>query len=355
MRALGLAIDPNSANGGSTHDDLLLDNDPIEFPDPTIWVPTTDANVTPGENRSDRNNLNQGRRGNVVPRPWSAAPSLTASSLAFPDLVKAVTSRAAGVLSAATGTAPAPLTTKATPKQSGVLPSMTGRLIREGQTDDVSGLWFNTWTLALPQEGEGTFEFAAMGLYHEVSETSGSDPVTDYSDYLDTFEIRSAKIYDGPTGTDLIDCVSSATITFGNGLLEEARARYCNGRNLVQKLDGGKRYRLWYPTYNKLGPQTMGLTLDFGEVHPGRELDRLFAVASKLVVEATAGPATTTPASDDLIRFTFGQGVITGGGPDGLKKDGEQYSSYEYQGGIDPATGSDLEIAYAGAAAVTFA
>lgn len=352
MRALGLAPDPNSATGGSSYDDLATPG-PVDFPDPTLWLPPSDAQVDPGLNRSDRNNYGFGRRGNSVGKPWSAAPTLTGTTLATPKNAKFIIPRALGTLAAPTGTAPAPITTVASPKQSGVLPSVCATLIREEQTDRVSGLWFNTFELALPADGEGTLQFGAMGLYHEVSPSSGPDPTTDYSGNRDSYEIRTAKFYDGATGTDLIDCVSSTTISFGNALIDDARTRFCAGKNIIDKLDGGRRYRLWYPDRNRLGPQTLSVTMDFGTVQPGRELERLFSIADKLVIEATAGPVGTTPASDDLIRFTFGEAIATGGGADPFRREGEQFSSYEYTGGIDE-DGNDLEVAFAGVSAVAF-
>jgi hypothetical protein len=354
MRALGIAPDPHSAVGGSTHDLLLADDDPIAFPDPTIWIPYQDGqgNIEPGESRSSRANYGFGKRGNRVDKPWSNSPSLTGTTLATPKMCRTIIPRALGEVVAPTGTAPAPITSTFKPKQGGILPSICGRVIREGQTDDISGVWINTFALALPVDGEGTLAFAGPGLYHEVSETTGSDPTTDYSGNDYTYEIRSAKVYDGAAGTDLIECVSSLTFNYGNALVDDARTRFCAGKNVVDKLSGGNRYRVWYPDKNRMGAQTMSVTLDFGEVSPDRDLLKLFSIAEKLVIEASAGPIATTPPSTDMIRIAIGEAAITGGGADALKREGEIFSSYEYQGGID-AAGNDLEVSFAGLAAVT--
>lgn len=351
MSGLYLANDPDTATGGSTYDDLS-DPGPVAFPGSIARTPPlTSSQVTAGENRTNRNTEGRGRRGNSVSRPWDARPSVTASHMAYPKITNWMIARALGAAGTPTGSAPAPVESPYTPLQSGNLASFCAKLVRDEQTDDLYGCWANTWTLTLPNEGEGTFEWDAMAKYHEVT-TTASEPARDNAGYVDTYEIRTAEVFDGPTGTDLIDCVSSATIAFSNALKEDVRRRFCAGKNVVQRTLDGSVYRVWYPTWNALGPQTMNITLDFGSPQPTRELDRIFAAADKLVIEARAGDAGTTPASDDMIRIEAGQAVVTEGGTDPFNRDGDHYSSYQYETGVDD-TGADTTITFSGAAAVT--
>jgi hypothetical protein len=350
-RWIGLAADPNA--GGSTYDDVEDGGGTIAAA--TEFYPVTTAQVDVGLTTQDRNDEVRGRRGNTAPRSFASAPSLTFAARAYPALTNALVRRALGGAVGTSGSSPAAITSTVTPLQEGNLPASIGTLVREGQTDRLTGLVVESFELNFPVDEEGTIEVTMPGLFHRVDPTSGVSglPTPDYTaNSGDTYKLRDAQAFVGPGAGVAIDCLAGFGLTFDNGLIDEFRSRFCAGRNVAQTVLDGQTYRTWYPDRHKLGPQQVSGRLDFGDVRPDRELRRILTHAEKLVFEVGAGPLSTTPAAESLLRLTLSNVALTGGGADPLAREGDQVSSYEFTAYVDTAGANDVQAQFVAAAAV---
>lgn len=349
-RFLGLTVDPQA--GGSTYDVLSPAGAAIAWPAPTLKVPVTTATADPGENKRERNDEVTGRRGNIAPVAFSEDPSFTFSARAYPGLLKALISRALGNLAAPTGVAPAAITTKADPIQSGSLPALIATAVRETQTDFLSGLVVGELTLDFPADEDATIQVAMDALYREAAVTGApAQPATVYGEPM---VLRDVKAYGGATGVTPIPCLGGLGLTFNNGLVKDLRTRYCAGANVKAVVAAGKTTRIWYPGKHKIGPQTITGRLDFGVERPDLETRRALADAEKLVIELVGYPLATTPVVNELVRITLHREVLTGGGASELVREGDITSSYEFGGFVDPTTNKDIEVEFLGTAAYDF-
>lgn len=353
-RWLGLALDPT--RGGTTYDDITADVDPVEIPDPTIWVPATTAQASPGSNNLDRNNEVTGSRGNPPPVSFSADPSVTFESRAYPAIVKPIISRALSSIGTPSGTRPAAITTEINPTDSNPLAALVVHLLREEQYDVLTGVAVGSFSLNLPVDAEGTISLGdGRALYHDVPQTLPDPlPTPSYTATggRQTYMLRDVSAFLGDGAGVRIDCLAGFRLDYNNSLIGDFQSRYCAGENIRIVRVGGVDYRIWLPGRNKIGPQRITGTLDFGVTRPDLELARMIAQAQKLVVECTAGPAGTTPAADEMMRITLHKQVFMDGGAGDLVKDGDIRSSYQFEAFLDPATGRDLTVEFVSSAAV---
>jgi hypothetical protein len=350
MRWFGYAIDPEA--GGTTADDVADDSGVI--PAPTVFLPVTTAQVDPGTTNQERNDEVRGRRGNSAPRSFAAAPSMTFGARAYPALTRPLLRRALGGGISSSGTAPAAVQSTIVPAQANPLPTLIGTLVREEQTDRMTGLAIDELEFNFPADEEGSVEVTAKGLYHEVDPTGDLTlpAVSGLDDFEDTFQLRDATAFLGDDAVE-IDCLAGFGFTYNNNLYDDLRSTHCAGQNLVDDVIDDVSHRLWYPARHKIGPQAVTGRIDFGDVRPDRELRRILAHAEKLVFEVAAGPLGTTPEADEMMRIIFYKQVITGGGAEPLQRDGDQVSSYEFTGYIDEAVSKDVEAVFVGETAVT--
>jgi hypothetical protein len=347
MRYLGYLTDPTA--GGTTFDDIVAG----AIADPTEFVPVTTAQVDPGVGQVDRNDEVRGRRANSAPISFSSTPSLTLGARAYPKLVRAIVRNALGGSISSTGVPPAAVDSTVGPLQSGNLPALIAWLVREGQIDRLTGLVVEEFTLDFPIDGEGTIEATLQGLYHDVDPaTAIVEPAPVYADYDDTYMLRDLTAIMGDGAGVEIDCLAGFGLTYNNGLIDDARSRFCAGKNVQETVLDGQTHRVWYPNQHKLGPQQVSGRLDFGDVRPDRELRRILTHAEKLVVEVAAGPLGTTPDADDMMRWTLYKQAPTGGGAEPLQREGDQVSSYEFTAYIDESLSKDVEATFTGDAAL---
>lgn len=350
-RWFGYATDATA--GGTTLDDLIAAAGVI--PAPTAWVPATTAQADPGENEADRNDEVRGRRGNTPSFAFSAAPTMTFGTRAYPEVVRKFLRAALGGVPANAGAAPASISSTVEPLQSGNLPAFVGWLLREGQLDRMTGLVVDEFTLNLPVDGEGTVEANLRGLTHKVDDSStvGALPAPTYAGHDDVFRLMDVTALVGDGAGVPIDCLAGFGLTYGNSHITDLRSTHCAGKNVLEQIIDTTLHRVWYPERHKIGPQAVTGRLDFGDVRPDRELRRILRHAEKLVVEVAAGPLGTTPAADEMLRLTLHKQAITGGGAEPLQREGDQVSSYEFTAYIDDTTGKDVEATFVGASALT--
>lgn len=341
--------------GGTTLDDLVTGGGTI--PAATSFVPVTTGNVDPGETVADRNDDVRGRRGNSPSFSFSAQPSMSIGAKAYPELFRSLLRKALGGAVTSTGTAPAAIesTVEAIQDTSSNLPALVGCLVREEQVDRMTGLVVGEFAAEFPVDGEGTITSTMNGLYHQVNAAAGISPALptpSYAGYDDVFCLRDVVAYLGDGAVAPIDCLAGFSFTVNNGLIDDAKSRFCAGKNILTTVLDGDTHKVWYPERTKLGPQAITGRLDFGSARPDIELRRILRHTDELVVELAAGPLGTTPPADEMVRLTFHSIAPTGGGASDLQREGDITSSYEFTAYIDDATNKDLTVDFVGTTAV---
>ncbi len=350
-RWLGLLKDTNSSTGGTNEDALTGAALTAYQGSPNIWVPASTAQANKGLQPGDRNNEVRGNRGQVSPIARRAEPELTFSSHAYLTLLRAIVPAWFSSDPTNTGTGPASINSKFSPTPVLVPRALFATLLREGQTDRMSGLAVNTLNFDFGLDNEATVEANLLALYHEIVATS-SPPTPSWTGYDESTLLHGlqVKAYD-TGGVVAIPCVAGFTLSLDNNLSTDVVTRFCGGTNFVQRTDGGVRRQISYPNQNKLRKRQVSGRIEFADVLPSRETAEIFSVPDKIVIEASAGPLGTTPPADGLMRITLYNAVWTGGGAEPLTDDSDQRSGFDFAGGLD-STNKDIEIEFVGAAAV---
>lgn len=355
-RFLAIGADPNSAAGGSTYDQLTSPG-PLVNPTLDDYYPVVSANVTPGYEDRDRNDEVRGRRAGAAPYPWRAAPTFTFRVRLYPTIAKWLYPHLLGGAPASTGTAPAAVTTAFEPVGYGsLLPAFNLTLVREDQIDRLWGCWVGEVETEVTGEGEVFVTVSGRALYHKSDPTSGSfTPST--AAHKQPYAGVTLKAQTGNGALTAIDCLSSMSFTFSNELSDDDDVRFCKGANVVRTAVGTTyRYR-HYPSKHRLGRQSVTGNLQFGTTRPDLETRRLLTTTEKLVATVTGDPISpaTTPAADELLRWTFHTYVLTGGEADELQSEGEIKSAYEFGAFLDESTGKDFTTEFVTKAAVPLA
>lgn len=359
-RLLALADDPTA--GGTTLDLLQAATSPLAIPAASQFVPVTTAQVDPALNQLDRKDENRGRRGDTAPISFASAPQVTFESRAYPKILRPIIRKALSGSISSAGTAPKAVESTLGPIQSGSLLSFVVWLLREEQLDRVTGAAVSEFDLKFPIDQEGTVATTLWGLYHDTDESaspldpSGSAaaaiPTADYTGYEDAFMLRDASAFQGEGEGEEIADLAGFSLTFNNGLISDFRSRFRPNHNIEIATIDAIRHKLWYPQRNKIGPQGVTGTIDLSSVDPSAEQRRVLTHADKLVFEIAAGPLGTTPAADEMMRLVVHKHASTGGGAEPLVREGDQVSSYDFSGYIDPATNLDLEATFVGKTAL---
>jgi Phage tail tube protein len=357
-RWLGLVDDPRS--GGSDADWVVAHG----FTAPNEYLPVTTADVNQGRAPSNRNNEVIGKRGNRAPKSFSADPRLTFECRAYPVHFKHLLRAAVSGTVTPTGTAPASITSAFRPVAADPLKTLQVWVVRESQIDRLSGCFVNTLTLNLSAAEEGTLTAELWPLYHQLGDLLGGASglgatllTPSYAAAIDTLKLRDTVAY-LKDGTVQVLNLSNLSITFDNGLIDDFESRFFAGKNVAVIVDSGTgspvSYRVWYPTKNKIGPQAITGTMGFGDVRPDQDLLALLSQSQKVIVEASGGPAGTTPPAKEMFRFTFDDVQWSGGdGAGPLVREGDIRSTYDFTAYVSGTTGNDLLCEYVGAAALT--
>lgn len=360
MRALAIKKDPNSAAYGTNK--TLFDastggglSGVFPTPDNTwTWLPVRDGTGQVDKNvtRADRDNYVFGGLGTLPPRANRSDPRLSATTIATLTALRALLAPFISAPGTPSGTAPAVITTKfgspADPKR---LNTLLAALYRDGQLDELTGLAIASLQIDLPADGtDGTVELNGQGLYHLPVVEPGSPPTPDYSTVGDGMTVRDVAVYEGGTPT-LIPCVAGVQINVEN-VMDTTDYRFCG--NVASNVGGdGITRKVQYPDHNGRSRRTYTCQLQFSSPQPTRELDHLFQRPTKVVVEARAGKLATTPAADEMARFTFYSAPPTDGGADAIQTTGPQTSQYTFTGFLDQSSPQkDFEVELTGTTAV---
>jgi hypothetical protein len=319
----------------------------VTIPDADDIWPVTAANVDRNVGQLDRNDEITGFRGNPVPEEFRKDPRVTISAYAYQRLIEYLFFYAMGGADTVTGVAPAAITHTGVPigySGSGLLPALFAQIIRDDQIDKASGGWVNSVTVTFGLDGHGTVEAEIWCLYHKSS-SGGSMPVlTRNVRDVKTLKLRDLRAYFNGSPV-IVPGVTSFSLTYNNNIVDDTEARFAAGQSIDQTTDAnGVLRRVWYPNQHFLGgSQSISGSIGFSSPQVAEDVKNDLAQAEQLVVEVEGALMATTPAAKEMMRFTVFNAVRTGGGPDGLAKEGLQKASYDF-GGFIGATGTDLKV-----------
>jgi hypothetical protein len=311
-----------------------------------IW-PVTGVTVDKNVTHLDRNAEITGFRGNPVEEEFRKDPRLTVSGLAYQRLLELLWFKALGSADSMSGTAPAAITHLAIPigyGGAGLLPAIFGHVVRDGQTDKLSGGWVNSITTTFTLDGHATYEADIWFLYH-VASAGGAVPVlTRSSRDVKTLKLRDLRAYFNGSPVS-VPGVTGFSITYNNNIVDDSDARFAAGQSIDQQTDANSVLRrVWYPNQHFLGgSQTITGSIDFSSVQVAEDVKHDLAQAEQLVAEVEGALMATTPAAKEMMRWTVLNAVRSGGGAEALTKEGLQKASYEFMGGIG-STGTDLRV-----------
>ena len=117
-------------------------------------------------------------------------------------------------------------------------------------------------------------------------------------------------------------------------------------------LDGANEYRLWHPARIKRGRRrTFGGRLMFHEPKTVLERRQDMAALRTFVAETEAQALGTTPAANEMFRFTAHRMVLTGGGASNMTRDDDITSDFEFGAYINPALAQAVKFEFVDATA----
>jgi|SRR5215471_4180528 len=329
--------------GGKDYDSLSAG----AIPDATEFYPVTGGNWNPGIERIDRNNEVRGRRANVSPRPFRAAPTLTVPVACYRRVAERMFYKCMGVVNTTGGTGPTPYThtisTLGYPTVT--LPAAHLQIVRDDLNVKVSGACVNSITAEFPLDGEGTLNIEYFGKY--FNHFTGSTPTPSYpnlGDDVDTLMLRDASVYLDGSVTKVPD-IQGFSLTFNNNLIRKWYA----GRNVVTRGLGSptQTKKLWFPAENKAqAAPDITYSITFGSVDAAQEIAMWYAQIEKFEFDIVGLPLSGAfSATSEQIKITIYAGVHTDGGAGDLSARDDIVSTFT--GGVffSEALSKDLEIA----------
>lgn len=328
-RLFGFTADATA--GGKDYDALSAG----AIPDSTIWYPVTGGTFEAGIERIDRNDEVRGRRANVPPRPFRAAPSMTVPLSCYPNAASKLAYLALGVVNT-TGSGPYTHTLTALQYPTVSLPAVHAQMVRDTTNIKMAGSTVNQITFDFPLDGEGTIEFELFGKFHnEFADATPASTFTDFGAEVDTLMLRDASFYIDGSATKVQD-LQGFSMTFNNNLIRKWYA----GRDVVSRVVGSptQAKKLWFPAENKAqAAPDITYSVTFGNTSDAEEIKMWYAAIEKFEFNVVG-------LGTDELTFIFYNAVHTGGGPDALSARDDITSNYE--GGVffSESDSKDLEI-----------
>lgn len=340
-RLFGFVLDATA--GGKDYDALSAG----AIPDANVFYPVTGGNFDGGIERIDRNDEVRGRRANVPPRPFRAAPTMTIPISAYPDAANKLAYHCLGLVNTAGGTPPTPythtITTLGYPNVS--LPAMHTQMVRDTTNIKMAGATINRITFDFPLDGEGTLEIEWFGKFHDEFPAASPSPTfgPGFGATADTLMLRDAKFYIDGSVTQVAD-LQGFSMTFTNNLVRKWYA----GRNVVSKTLGsptpGVR-KLWFPAENKAqAAPEITYSVQFGNTADAQEVAMWYAQIQKFEFNVVGLPIGGAYTGDESLSFVFWNAVNTDGGADDLSAREDITSRFE--GGVfySESAAKDLQI-----------
>lgn len=343
-RLFGFSLD--AVAGGTDYDGLTLG----AVPDATIFYPITGGSFDGGIERIDRNDEVRGRRANVPPRSFRAAPAMTIPLSAYRKAIEKLAYLAMGDVNTTGGGGATPythtITTIGYPDVS--LPAINMQMVRDTVNIKMAGSTLNRITLDFPLDGEGTIEFEAFGKFHdEFTAASPTPSFTGFGAEVDTLMLRDARFYIDGSVTQVQD-LQGFNFAFVNNLIRKWYA----GRNISSKTlgtvgsFGTQRRKLWFPAENKAqAAPDITYSVTFGNTNAAQEVAMWYAQIQKFEFDIVGLPLTGAySATDEKVTIIIYNSVNTGGGSGALTAREDITSSFD--GGVffSEADSKDIEI-----------
>lgn len=245
-RLFGIVDDATA--GGSDYDSLSAG----AIPDATTFYPVTGGNFDPAIERIDRNDEVRGRRANVPPRPFRAAPTMTIPMSAYPKALEKMTYKLLGnnATTGGGGSSAYTHTMSALGYPNVNLPALHAQMVRDSLNIKMAGATVNQIVYDFPLDGEGTMEMQLYGkFFNHFTDPTPAPTYPDFGANVDTLMLRDASFYIDGSATKVPD-LQAFQLTFSNALMRKWYA----GRNVVQRdvgSTGTQLKKLWFPTENK--------------------------------------------------------------------------------------------------------
>lgn len=323
--------------GGKDYDALSAG----AIPDADTFYPVTGGNWEPNVERIDRNDEVRGRRANVPPRSFRAAPTMTIPVSCYRSIFEKIAYKCMGQVNT-TGAGPYTHTVTTLGYPTVDLPALHAQMIRDTLNIKMSGATVNRFTADFPLDGEGTIEFELFGKF--FNEFAAAAPTADYTDYgatVDTLMLRDASFYIDDSATKVQD-LQGFSLTFNNNLIRKWYA----GRNVVARGLGSptSTHKLWFPAENKAqAAPDITYSVTFGNTDDAQEIASWFAQIQKFEFNLVGLPIT---GGTEEVTITLWQTVNTDGGAGDLSARDDITSTFE--GGVfwDEVNARDIEIEF---------
>lgn len=319
----------------------------VSIPNATIFYPVTGGTFDAGTERIDRNNEVRGRRANVPPRPFRAAPSMVVPMSAYQTALEKIVYKCLGVVNTSGGTSPTPYTHTVSSLQypTVTLPALHAQMVRDTLNVKMGGSTINRITLDFPLDGEGTLEFEAFGKYYLDDPAASPTPTyTGFDAEAETLMLRDAKVYIDGSSTQVAD-IQGFNLTFNNNL----ERKWYAGRNIDKKTLGtpSQTRKVWFPTENKAqAAPDITFSITFGSTDDAQELALWYTQIQKFEFDVAGNPIGGGYTGDNMMKIILYNAAYTGGGAGALSARDDITSSYD--GGVfySEADSKDLEIQF---------
>jgi hypothetical protein len=350
-RYFAVSPDPNSANGGTSLDQIAgntsagITADTANFPagvipDVTAALPVTSANVAWNPTNITRDNEVTGYRASRTPIPLLRTPQVDFTADAYQYIVEKFLKYAMGSEGTIVGSV-APYTHPLSPIGYGstIQPSFLMQLIRDNINHKMSGVALESVNLTFAPAAAGTISVVGHPLYVHQELSSVAQPTGVLTQpAAEPMLIRDAVVvFDGGATS----AVGVSEFTFGyanNGKYD----RQVSGRCIDTKTVGTPSLlrKLHFPAYHKIsGRQAVTFGLNYLDVQEAQEIAAQWGQIQKIVV-TVADPNSTT----NLIRFTMYATELNGGGVDALQATGDQTAAFTGSAHYSASDGTDILV-----------
>lgn len=342
-RLFGITDDATA--GGKDYD--ALGGPSPSIPDATIFYPVTGGTFDAGTERIDRNNEIRGRRANVPPRPFRAAPTMVVPMSAYQTALEKIVYKCLGTSTVSGGTSPTPYqhTVSSLQYPDVSLPALHAQMVRDTLNVKMGGSTVNRVTLDFPLDGEGTMEMELMGKYYMDDDAASPTPTyTGFDQEAETLMLRDAKVYLDGSSTQVSD-IQGFNLTFNNNLIR----KWFAGRNIDSKTLGtpSQTRKVWFPAENKAqAAPDITFSITFGSTDDAQELALWYTQIQKFEFNVTGNPIGGGYTGDYAMDIIIYNGAYTGGGAAALTARDDITSSYD--GGVffSEQDSKDLEIIF---------
>jgi hypothetical protein len=218
------------------------------------------------------------------------------------------------------------------------LPSVFAQIIRDDLNHKISGGAFNRLSLSFPLDAEGTMEFEIFGLYGAHFGTAA--PTATFTESADVMMLRDAQCFIDGSMTAVPDLEG-----FDFSFVNNVNRKFYANRNVVSASLGTPTQlkRLWYPTENKLGAmQDVTFSIQFGNTNVAQEIAHDYSQIEKFQFEIEG--AALASGGREILRITIYNGVLLGGGAEGLTARDDIIARFDAGAFYSNADSADIKV-----------